>query len=736
MAATETPSALAGALAQILRDIESADLDRLLRGIPEEVGRVLGASEARLYLKDPLTEELYCRSGNGKRVVEHRIPIAPSSAAGYAALTRGRAFAWKKNRNLRRHYVAAAPLLFQDEIDGVIEIVNAEEETPVDEPRIAALLDCAAAMARRHQTLLRAGVRRSPYDRLLRSGLLTPETLEGARRSAREQGRSVEALLAEGGIDRHEIGLSLAEHFECRFVDPAAGPAPDPGLLRPFPPDFLRTHAALPLSRSADVVEVAVANPRNVTLLDDLARILGTRDLVVRVSIREDIAAAIDRFLVPAEPMRKETTRRIAPPEPSPAEEPARETEHSLAGEVEDSWAVRFVNETLLEAVRRNASDVHLEPTPGGGLLVRFRVDGVCHEYRNVQERCARAVVSRIKIMSELDIAEHRLPQDGKARLRDPEGRKLDVRVAVVPTQGGMEDMVLRLLPEFQALKIEDLGMAPAVLERFRAILEQPNGIVLSVGPTGSGKTTTLHAALAHLKRPETKIWTAEDPVEITQEGLRQVQVNPKIGLTFERCLRAFLRCDPDVIMIGEIRDRETADAAVEASLTGHLVLSTLHTNSAPETVTRLLEMGLDPYTFGDTLLGVLAQRLVRRICDGCRETYRPPRDEFESLRTHYGDDAEFRRLVPDPGSLELVRGKGCARCFETGYRGRVGVHELLAVTDEVRKLVHQKAESARIRRLATDAGMRLLKQDGIRKVVEGKTDLREVLSNCADVRA
>jgi type II secretory ATPase GspE/PulE/Tfp pilus assembly ATPase PilB-like protein len=412
-----------------------------------------------------------------------------------------------------------------------------------------------------------------------------------------------------------------------------------------------------------------------------------------------------------------------------------RETEHTLAPEVDDSEAVRMVNEVIQEAIRRKASDIHLEPTLQGGLLFRFRVDGICHEHRKVQERCARAVVSRIKIMAELDIAEHRLPQDGKIRLRDTEGRKIDLRVAIIPTQGAMEDVVLRLLPEYQALRLPDLSMDPLVLERFQRILDQPHGIFLCSGPTGAGKTTTLHAALAHLRTPENKIWTAEDPVEITQEGLRQVQVNPKIGLTFDRCLRAFLRCDPDIIMIGEIRDRETANAAIEASLTGHLVLSTLHTNSASETVARLLEMGIDPYTFGDSLVGVLAQRLVRRICNECQERYSPSREEFESLRSHYGEPDEFTKLAPEPSKIQLVRAKGCAACFQTGYLSRIGIHELLSITPEIRRLIHRRVDAEQIRLIAQRDGMKLLKQDGIRKVLEGRTDLLEVLRNCTDQR-
>jgi type II secretory ATPase GspE/PulE/Tfp pilus assembly ATPase PilB-like protein len=315
--------------------------------------------------------------------------------------------------------------------------------------------------------------------------------------------------------------------------------------------------------------------------------------------------------------------------------------------------------------------------------------------------------------------------------MRDSSGRRIDLRVAVMPTNQGYEDVVLRVLPSQSEMPLKDIGMEPENLNRFMKSIEQPHGIVLCVGPTGSGKTTTLHAALGHLKNPEVKIWTAEDPVEITQDRVRQVQVHPKIGLTFERALRSFLRLDPDIIMIGEIRDRETADAAIEASLTGHMVLSTLHTNSAPETITRLLEMGLDAFSFGDALQAVLAQRLVRRLCSSCRETYVASSQEFDSIRNHYGDPAGFDALKIDRRKVTLGKAKGCDACFKSGYKGRAGIHELMVVTPELRAIIQKRGEASAIRAAGRANGMTLLKQDGIRKVLQGVTDLHEVLATC-----
>lgn len=664
----------------------------------------------------------------GRRLREFRLPADPSSAAGYAAMTHKKSFAWKRDPAGVRRYVAAAPLLAGGEVLGVAELTHGTPDVALDEERLKVFHDLCLHLDRRLQQLVEGTARATPYDYLLEAGLVTREALKQARDEAAREGLSVERVLVERcGVGKAALGRSLSEHFECPFVPAPAELAVSRELLGRFSPDFLRTHGVLPVGWKGAAVEVVV-NPRNLTLVDDLSRRLGAEKVVLSVAVREDILEALDTFLAETlPPGADETAAGEAEWEPVTGDEIGYSLEPEVAAN--DSKTVRLVNEIIQAAVDRGASDIHLETTPTGGLAVRFRVDGVLHDHRTLKEACARPVVSRLKIMSQLNIAEHRLPQDGKIRLKDRQGRKTDLRVAIMPTHGGYEDVVLRLLPEYQAFKLDQLGMTGEVRERFQKLIEQPHGIVLCVGPTGSGKTTTLHAALAHVKGPSVKVWTAEDPIEITQEGVRQVQVHPQIGLTFDRALRAFLRCDPDVIMIGEIRDRETADAAIEASLTGHLVLSTLHTNSAPETVTRLLEMGLDPFTFGNSLLGVLAQRLVRRICDACVERYVPSAEEWEQIRELYGDTGRFDALRLDRRKAVLARGKGCDACFKTGYKGRVGIHELLAVSPEMRRLVQKRARADEIAEAAREKGMATLRQDGLRKVLEGLTDVKEVLS-------
>jgi type II secretory ATPase GspE/PulE/Tfp pilus assembly ATPase PilB-like protein len=334
--------------------------------------------------------------------------------------------------------------------------------------------------------------------------------------------------------------------------------------------------------------------------------------------------------------------------------------------------------------------------------------------------------------MANLDIAERRLPQDGKINFKKYGGKDIELRVATVPTAGGMEDVVLRLLQAGEPIPLHKMGFSKVNYDNFISVITTPYGLIFVCGPTGSGKTTTLHSALAYINKPDVKIWTAEDPVEITQAGLRQVQTHHKIGFDFATAMRAFLRADPDIIMVGEMRDKETTHIGIEASLTGHLVFSTLHTNSAPESITRLLDMGMDPFNFADAILCILAQRLVRTLCKDCKKEYNPTQQEYDELAREYEDQKIFESLkIPYSKELKLCKAVGCNACSNTGYRGRMGIHELLMGTDEMKRLIQEKATMEFIREQAVGDGMRTLKQDGIEKVLSGHTDLKEVRKVC-----
>ncbi|MDQ0571097.1 type II secretory ATPase GspE/PulE/Tfp pilus assembly ATPase PilB-like protein [Variovorax paradoxus] len=411
--------------------------------------------------------------------------------------------------------------------------------------------------------------------------------------------------------------------------------------------------------------------------------------------------------------------------------------------EQSDNSLVRMINSMIVDAHREGVSDIHIESYPGKEKTrIRFRRDGRLHTHLELPASYRNAVVARVKIMCDLDISEKRKPQDGKINFAkySPQHR-IELRVATIPTSNGLEDVVMRILASAKPIALNQLGLSERNLAEFTKAVERPYGMVLCVGPTGSGKTTTLHSALMHINTPERKIWTAEDPIEITQAGLRQVQVNPRIEWTFAKALRAFVRADPDVIMVGEIRDEETARTAIEASLTGHLVLSTLHTNSAPETVTRLLDMGMDPFNFADSLLAVLAQRLVRRLCTHCIVS-RPMRpEEVEELLADYmhsfaahDTPAEreavrhgWHRHYGRDGQLQAFASPGCKHCDNTGFSGRVGIHELMVISRTLRRLVQGGARAEELQEAALQEGMRTLRQDGIDKVLAGKTTIEEV---------
>jgi type II secretory ATPase GspE/PulE/Tfp pilus assembly ATPase PilB-like protein len=417
-----------------------------------------------------------------------------------------------------------------------------------------------------------------------------------------------------------------------------------------------------------------------------------------------------------------------------------------------DNELVKLVNKVIIDAYNQGASDIHIEPYPGKGKTeIRFRRDGGLMPYISVPASYRNAIVARLKIMCDLDISEKRKPQDGKIKFKKFGPLDIELRVATIPSAGGVEDIVMRILAAGEPIPIDKLGLSARNVKTLKETVSKPYGLFFVCGPTGSGKTTTLHSVMGYLNTPDTKIWTAEDPVEITQKGLRQVQMNPKAGLNFATAMRAFLRADPDIIMVGEMRDKETTSIGIEASLTGHLVFATLHTNSAPESIIRLLDMGMDPFNFSDALLGVLAQRLAKRLCSKCKQPHVASQDEIKLLLEEYCTElkntdmwkkdpkAAFENIyrewaktfADDKGQFTLYTPVGCEVCGGTGYKGRVGLHELLIGSDLIKKLIQEHARVAEILAAALNDGMRTLKQDGMEKVLQGVTDMHQVRAVC-----
>jgi type II secretory ATPase GspE/PulE/Tfp pilus assembly ATPase PilB-like protein len=571
----------------------------------------------------------------------------------------------------------------------------------------------------------------SRFDLLLEKGDLSREQIDEVMEKSRNEERSPEdILLSEYGMNKESLGESLSVYFNAPFVQFDESIDPPLYLLehRNLKADFLKQNNWVPLVQNGSNVDVLMVNPDDLGKLDEIRFILGTSDINPNITLKSDLDAFIDRFFT--ELHGEDKLASFEEEVESSSDEAEDDETFSLEDSLgeNDSKVVKLVNSVLVEAWRRNASDIHIEPDANAkNCTIRFREDGTCYEFTKLKNSLTRPIVSRLKIMAKLDIAERRLPQDGKIKLKLPKtNQTMELRMATMPTIDNQEDVVLRLLASGEPLPLETLGLGNYILEQFKRMIYQPYGLILVVGPTGSGKTTTLHSAIRYINTTDKKIWTAEDPVEITQRGLRQVQVNPKIGLDFAASLRSFLRADPDVIMVGEMRDYETAHIGIEASLTGHLLFSTLHTNSAPETVTRLLDMELDPFNFSDSLLGVLAQRLAKTLCSRCKQAYTPTQEEIDELRTEFGEDWEQwfdRSFLMSP---TLYRPVGCNRCVG-GYKGRVGIYEMMTNTERLKRLIKRKSPTEELKEQALHDGMLTLKQDGILKVVQGMTDIHQI---------
>lgn len=526
-------------------------------------------------------------------------------------------------------------------------------------------------------------------------------------------GRGLETMKEKKSKSDQTGGKETAGHYGKTKEAVEAAAAVPVDLRKKLKYDYLRRELWSPLKSENGRITVLLDDPQNIIKRDTIESLLRTKAIDYLKGPEEEIIAQIDRFFDLDE---NGTPRDNGKDRPSES----------------DSVIVQIVNRMIADAFAKRASDIHIEPdTVDQHVTTRFRIDGECISYEQFPYAYRAAIVSRIKIMANLDITEKRLPQDGKVRFTVPNFGDIELRVATVPTHGGVEDVVLRILTRGSVMTLEELNMSAEDMSRFLKILKKPYGLVLIVGPTGSGKTTTAHAALQILNKPNVKIWTAEDPVEITQKGLRQVQVHHKIGFDFSNAMRAFLRSDPDIILVGEMRDYETAKMGIEASTTGHLVMSTLHTNNAPETIVRLLDMGIDPIAFADSLLCILAQRLVRRLCPHCKVPYHPSREEFDDIARSF-DEKLFSRLgVAYDDRFTLYKPRGCEACNDTGYRGMSGLYELLIATDEIKHMIISRKPMLSLRRTSMSQGMKTLLQDGIVKVLRGETDLPEVMGVC-----
>jgi type IV pilus assembly protein PilB len=547
---------------------------------------------------------------------------------------------------------------------------------------------------------------------LIDGGIATEEQLEQVYEEQERTGVPfTDSLYNFGIIQEHELLQMIADNLGTEFID-LKTIEPHPSVLELVPANIVRMYSILPVYEEDGVLYVAAVEPMNFRMIDELHYVIG-KEVIVRVARPDDIMTAIEHFY--PEGMNDSMTDLIA--EMHGFEDDFDEEDDADLEELMNSTPiVRFVNVILYQAVKDLASDIHFEPF-ADEFKIRYRIDGALYEMTPPPKHLANPVISRVKVISGLDIAERRLPQDGRIELRVA-GRKIDLRVSTLPTQYG-ESVVLRVLDKsVVSLDLDALGLPDQMKTDLRTLIAKPNGIVLVTGPTGSGKTTTLYSCLKEINSIEDKILTAEDPVEYNIEGLMQVPINEAVGMTFQKALRSFLRQDPDRIMLGEIRDLETAQMAIQAALTGHLVLSTLHTNDAPGAITRLVDMGVEPFLITSSVEGILAQRLVRRICVSCKTSYDPTDVELEAL----GLDRD------EVGDIQFAYGKGCKECNDTGYRGRKGIYELFILTPIIREMVNDKQPASVLSAKAHEEGMRSLREDGIRSIFDEISTVEEVL--------
>lgn len=764
------------ALQNVTNRIHAAhNIDEIMLDLGQNICDLFHADRITIYTLNPEKTHLISKIKLGLTAFkELKIKISASSIAGYVALHKTlanihdvysdeelRSYSPEmhflqeidKRTGYRTKQMLVAPICsdLNQELIGVIQIINHLDNTPFTQQQMEGMQALAKTMSiafrLRQQAQIFSGGS-SKFDTLISEGLLSTTELEQARQQARQKNLSLEGILHnQHKIAYPVLGKAYAKHFHCEY-EPYRGERIKPiDLLKGLSQDYSSSNAFLPLERTPSGLLILSPDPERCKGNRQINEIFAGSKIIYLVTTEHEFSLTLTQFYGAGDSMS--ITDMIADLDDDGVQADAS-IEISAA---DDNEVVKLVNKIIMDAYDQGTSDIHIEPYPGNRRTeVRFRRDGSLMLYSEIPASYRAPLVARIKIMCDLDTSERRKSQDGKIKFKRFNSNPhydIELRVVTVPTQGGLEDVVMRILAAGEPLPLNKLALSAYNEKMLREVVSKPYGLFFVCGPTGSGKTTTLHSVLKHLNTPETKIWTAEDPVEITQKGLRQVQMNPKAGVTFATAMKSFLRADPDIIMVGEMRDKETAAIGVEASLTGHLVLATLHTNSAPESIIRLLDMGMDPFNFADAILGILAQRLAKRLC-ACKIAYHPEPAEIEQMLLEYSSElthTDYWKANPELAyaklkqdwisqysqhdTFTLYKPVGCPKCNDTGYKGRVGLHELLVGTDTIKKNIQEHARVAEMLKTALNEGMRTLKQDGIEKVLQGITDMAQVRVVC-----
>jgi type II secretory ATPase GspE/PulE/Tfp pilus assembly ATPase PilB-like protein len=766
----------------------TSNIDEIMLDVSKDICALFNADRLTIYVVGEDRASLISKVKTGLNSFKDlKLPIAEQSIAGYAAFH-------KKMLNLKDVYdehelasysttlrflqdvdrrtgyrtkqMLVAPIVDVDggDLIGVMQVINNKAGMPfptmVQEGARELTQTLAVALKQRQQ---QAGTVKTKYDYLVADAVMSSAEFELATRTARRKGVDVEdVLLDEFQVKPEALGKALSTFFGVPYEPFKADRIKPADLLRNLKREYVESSHWVPVDDTAEGVVILTTDPERIQASRVVNNIFPKNRLLYKVCTQREFKATLDLFYGGGGGGGGgDITGSFADMDSSSVDDlltslSSEEEEVNVSQDdvnaAADNELVKLVNKIIIDAYKMGASDIHIEPMPGKGKTgIRLRKDGSLLNYIEIPATYRNALVTRLKIMCDLDISEKRKPQDGKIKFKKFGPLDIELRVATIPSQGGVEDVVMRILASGEPIPLDNMGFSARNLELVKKTINKPYGLFFVCGPTGSGKTTTLHSILKYINKPDTKIWTVEDPVEITQKGLRQVQVNKKAGLDFASIMRSFLRADPDVIMVGEMRDKETVSTGIEASLTGHLVFATLHTNSAPESIIRLLDMGMDPFNFADALLGILAQRLAKRLCKDCKKGHIATQDEIKALLTEYAEEmrntetwkkdpnaafkalyAEWVKLFGDAnGQITLYEKVGCEKCTGTGYRGRVGLHELLIGTDPVKKAIQEHARVAELFALALEEGMRTLKQDGIEKVLSGITDIHQVRAVC-----
>jgi type II secretory ATPase GspE/PulE/Tfp pilus assembly ATPase PilB-like protein len=759
----------------------TSNIDEIMLELSQDICELFNADRLTIYAVSDDKTSIISKVKTGLNSFKDlKLPIADQSIAGNVALSRrivnirdvyDEAELRTINPNLRflqevdrrtgyrTKQMLVGPIveLQTGELLGVVQLINNKAGIPfasVVEEGIKGLCETLAiAFSQRNKP---AQAVKTKYDHLVMDAVISAQEMDIATKSARRKSIDVEeALITEFQVKVPVIGAALAKFFGVPYEAYKQDRIKPLDLMKNLRREYVEQNKWLPIEDTKEGIVILCTDPEQVKSSRIVNNVFARSKLVFRVTTIREFKQTVDQFFGNSFSDDTDVGDLLSAMDEGEVEGETGDDVSAAA----DNELVKLVNKVIIDAYQQGASDIHIEPGIGKDkVLIRFRKDGSLQKYIEIPHSFRNALVARLKIMCDLDISEKRKPQDGKIKFKKFGPLDIELRVATIPTAGSVEDVVMRILAAGEPIPMDKLGLLPHNLERLQSAVSKPYGLFFVCGPTGSGKTTTLHSVLKYLNNVDTKIWTAEDPVEITQRGLRQVQVNKKAGLDFATVMKAFLRADPDIIMVGEMRDAETTGIGIEASLTGHLVFATLHTNSAPESVVRLLDMGMDPFNFADALLGILAQRLAKRLCTKCKEAYTPSPEEMKHFLSEYCEELAntetFKRdgkaayesvykewakkYANDKGQFTLYRAKEageddtkCDTCGGSGYKGRLGLHELMLGTDGAKKLIQEHARVAQLVAQALEDGMRTLKQDGMEKVLQGLTDMKQVRAVC-----